>query len=75
MHKILPALPCLIELHINRSSLIERDVYEEPPTTVLFPQLKSLYMSGDNPRKLSFSEELARVAPNLASLRFYMGHF
>jgi hypothetical protein len=75
MHEILPALPCLIELHINRSSIIERDVYEEPPTTVLFPQLKSLYISGDNPRKLSFSEELARAAPNLASLRFSMSHF
>ena len=70
MHEILPALPSLKELHINRSSIITKDIYEEPPTTVLFPQLKSLYISGDNPRKLSFSEELARVAPNLASIRF-----
>jgi hypothetical protein len=81
MHEILPALPCLLELHINRSSIIsinstiERHIYEEPPTTVLFPQLKSLYISGDNPRKLSFSDELARAAPNLASLRFSMIHF
>jgi hypothetical protein len=73
MHKILPALPCLNELHINRSSIITSDIYEEPPT-VLFPQLKSLYVSGDNPRKLSFSDELARVSPNLASLRFSMSH-
>ena len=75
IHELLPPLPCLIELHINRSSIPERDVYEEPPTSVLFPQLMSLYISGDNPRKLSFSEELARVAPNLASLRFSMSHF
>jgi hypothetical protein len=77
MHEILPALPCLIELHINRSSITstKRHIYEEPPTTVLFPQLKSLYISGDNPRELSFSNELARIAPNLASLRFSMTHF
>ena len=75
MHEILPALPCLKELHINRSSIIRRYIYEEPPTTVLFPQLKSLYISGENPRKLSFSQELARVAPNLASLRFNLSHF
>ena len=75
VHELLPALPCLVELHINRSSLIERDIYEEPPTTVLFPQLKYLYISGDNPRKLSFSDELARVAPNLSFLRFAMCHF
>ena len=75
MHEILPALPCLKELHINRSSIIRRYIYEEPPTTVLFPQLNSLYISGENPRKLSFSQELARVAPNLASLRFNLSHF
>jgi hypothetical protein len=76
MHEILPVLPCLIELHINRSSLI-KDFYEDfdLPTTVLFPQLKFLYISGDNPRMLSFSDELARVAPNLAFLRFSMAHF
>jgi len=74
MHELLPALPCLVELHINRSSIIRRDIYDEPPTTVLFPRLKSLYLSGENPRKLSFSEELARVAPNLAFLRFSMSH-
>ena len=77
MHKILPVLlPCLKELHIGRSSIIMSEyIYEEPPTTVLFPQLKSLYISGDNPRKLSFSQELARVAPNLASLRFSVDLF
>ena len=75
IHKLLPKLPCLVELHINRSSIIKRDIYEEPPTTVLFPQLDSMYISGDNPRKLSFSDELARVAPNLANLRFSMSHF
>ena len=75
IHELLPALPCLVELHINRSSNFERDIFEEPPTTVLFPQLKYLYISGDNPRKLSFSGELARVAPNLSFLRFSMSHF
>ena len=75
MHELLPPLPCLVELHINRSSIIERHIYEEPPTTVIFPQLRSLYISGDNPRKLSFLDELARVAPNLASLRFSVSHF
>ena len=75
MHELLPPLPCLEELHINRSSILKRDIYEEPPTTVLFPELISLYISGDNPRKLSFSDELARVAPNLISFRFSMSHF
>ena len=75
MHEILPALPCLKELHINRSSIIWDDTYEEPPTTVLFPQLKSLYISGNNPRKQSFRDELARVAPKLASIRFSFSHF
>jgi hypothetical protein len=65
IHKLLPPLPCLVELHINRFSILMRNIYENPPTTVLFPQLLSLYISGDNPRKLSFSDELARVAPNL----------
>ena len=74
-HKLLPPLPCLKELHINRSSILNSDIYEEPPTTVLFPQLSALYISGDNPRKLSFSDEIARIAPNLASLRFSMSHF
>jgi hypothetical protein len=75
MHEILPVLPCLIELHINRSSLTGKDIYEEPPATVLFPRLKFLSISGDNPRKLSFGKELARVAPNLAFLRFSLSHF
>ena len=75
MHELLPPLPCLVELHINRSSILGRDIYEEPPTTVLFPGLLSLYISGDNPRKLSFSDDLARIAPNLVSLRFSIFHF
>ena len=75
VHELLPPLPCLVELHINRLSILTRDTYEEPPTTALFPQLLSLYISGDNPRKLSFSDELARIAPNLTSLRFSMSHF
>ena len=75
IHELLPPLPCLGELHIIRSSTFKRDVYEEPPTTVLFPQLSSLYISGDNPRKLSFSDEIARIAPNLTSLRFSMSYF
>jgi hypothetical protein len=75
VHELLPPLPCLVELHINRFSIFTRDAYEEPPTTALFPQLLSLYISGDNPRKLSFSDELARIAPNLTSLRFSMSHF
>ena len=75
MHELLPPLPFLEELHINRSSTLKRDIYEEPPTTVLFPKLISLYISGDNPRSLSFSDELARVAPNLISFRFSMSHF
>ena len=75
LHKLLPALPCLVELHINRSSILSTYIYEDPPTTALLPQLNSLYISGDNPRKLSFSDELARVAPNLDSLRFSMSHF
>ena len=74
IHKLLPPLPSLVELHINRSSILKRVIYEEPPTTVLFPQLLSLYISGENPRKLSFSDELARIAPNLASLRFSISH-
>ena len=85
IHELLPPLPYLVELHINRSSSLGEDIYEEdtdeeedidekPPTTVLFPQLLSLYIAGDNPRKLSFSGELARIAPNLASLRFSMCH-
>ena len=75
MHELLPPLPCLEELHINRSSILKRDIYEDPPTTVLFPELAFLYISGDNPRKLSFSDELARAAPNLISFRFSMSHF
>ena len=75
IHELLPPLPCLKELHINRSSTLERHIHEEPPTTVLFPELKFLYISGDNPRKLSLSEQLARVAPNLISFRFSMYHF
>ena len=75
IHELLPPLPCLVELHINRSFVIKRDIYEEPPTTVPFPRLSFLYISGDNPRKLSFSGELARIAPNLAFLRFSMSHF
>ena len=76
IHELLPPLPCLVELHINRSSTITtRHTYEEPPTTVLFPRLSSLYLSGDNPQKLSFADELARIAPNLSSLRFSMVHF
>ena len=75
IHELLPPLACLTELHINRSSLLKRDIYEEPPTTVLFPNLISLYISGDNPRKLSFGDELARVVPNLLSFRFSMSHF
>ena len=75
IHKLLPPLPCLVELHINRSSILKRDILENPPTTVLFPQLLSLYISGDNPRKLSFSGELARIAPNLVFLRFSRSHF
>ena len=77
IHELLPPLPCLVELHINRSSILglREDIYEEPPTTVLFPDLLSLYISGVNPRKLSFSDDLARIAPNLASLRFSMSHF
>ena len=75
MHEILPVLPCLIQLHINRSSVITREFHEEPPATVLFPRLKFLYISGDNPRKLSFGKEVARVAPNLAFLRFSLSHF
>jgi hypothetical protein len=75
IHKLLPPLPCLVELHINRSSIFKVYIYENPPTTALFPELLSLYISGDNPRKLSFSDDLARIAPNLASLRFSMSHF
>jgi len=75
IHELLPPLPHLVELHINRYSILKRDIYEEPPTTVIFPQLSSLYISGDNPRKLSFSDELARIAPNLCYLRFSMTHF
>ena len=75
MHEILPVLPCLIELHINRSSVLKKDIHEEPPATVLFPRLKFLYISGDNPRKLSFGKEVARIAPNLAFLRFSLPHF
>ena len=75
IHELLPPLPCLVELHINRSSILKRDIYEEPPTTVPFPRLSLLYISGDNPRKLSFSDELARIAPYLAFLRFSVSHF
>ena len=75
IHELLPPLPCLVELHLNRTSILKRDVYEEPPTTVLFPELMFIYISGDNPRKLSSSDELARVATNLSSLRFSMSHF
>ena len=74
MHEILPVLPCLIE-RINRSSIIERDIYEEPLATVLIPRLKFLYISGDNPRNLSFGKKVTRVAPNLAFLRFSLSHF
>jgi len=71
----LPPLPCLLELYINRCSTLRRyRVYAEPPTTVMFPELHSLYISGENPRKLSFSDELARIAPNLSSLRLSMSH-
>jgi hypothetical protein len=74
MHELLPPLPCLRELHIDRYS-DSKVISEEPPTTVLFPQLLSLYISGDNPRKHSLHDELARIAPNLTSLRCSMSHF
>jgi len=35
----------------------------------------SLYISGHNPRRLSFGKDLARIAPNLVYLRFSMSHF
>ena len=75
MHQLLPPLPCLVELHINRSSILKTNFCEDPPTTAIFPKLLSLYISGDNPRKLSFGDELARLAPNLAYLRFSLSHF
>lgn len=67
IHELLPPLPGLVELHINRSSILKRDIYEEPPTTVLFLELMSISVSGDNPRKLSCRDELARVL-----LRIYL---
>lgn len=72
IHELLPPLPHLEELHIyHSSSFVERHFYEEPPTAILFPQPLYLYISlaGDNPRKLSFSDELAKVAPNLTIFR------
>ena len=75
MHQLLPPLPCLVELHINRSSILKTKFCEDPPTTAIFPKLLSLYISGDNPRKLSFGDELARLAPNLAYLLFSVSHF
>ena len=76
VHQLLPPLPRLVELHINRSSILKGYYnYENPPTTTLFPELSSLYISGDNPRRLSFSDDLARIAPNLAYLRFSVSHF
>ena len=77
IQQLLPPLPCLVELHINRSStgIHNEYIYENPPTTTLFPNLLFLYISGDNPRKLSFNDELAKIAPNLAFLRFPLSHF
>ena len=75
IHQLLLPLPCLIELHINCSSIRGRYNYENLPTTTLFPGLLSLYISGLNPRRLSFGDELARIAPNLAYLRCSMSHF
>ena len=49
IHQLLLPLPCLIELHINRSSIRGRYNYENPPLTALFPGLLSLYISCLNP--------------------------
>ena len=68
-------MPWLEELHINHSSVLERKILQEPLTTVLFPQLLHLYISGQNPGNLSFNDELARVALNLTHLRFSVSHF
>ena len=77
IHQLLPPLPCLVELHINRSStdIHNGNILENPPTTTLFPKLMSLYISSDNPRRLSFGDELAKIAPNLVFLRFPLSHF
>ena len=73
IHELLPPLPRLVELHISRSSILKGYYnHENPPTTTLFPELLSLYISGGHPRKLSSSSDLTRIAPNLASLRFSM---
>ena len=53
-------LPCLVKLHINRSSttsISTRYAYEKLPTAVLFPRLSSLYISGDNPPKLTSADD------------------
>ena len=73
LHELFPPLPCLVKLHMNRSCVLMRGVYKKP-TTILFPQLSSLYIPGDKPRRLSFSDELAIISPNLASLRSPMSH-
>ena len=77
IHQILPPLPRLVELHIDRSSIFEGEYYHcvNPPTTTLLPELLSLYISGQNPRRTSFGDDLARIAPNLTSLRFSLSHF
>ena len=77
IHQLLPPLPCLVELHINSSStdIHNGNILENPPTTTLFPKLLSLYISSDNPRRLSFGDELAKIAPNLVFLRFPLSHF
>ena len=77
IHQLLPPLPRLVELHIDRSSIFEGEYYHcvNPPTTTLLPELLSLYISGQNPRRTSFGDDLARIAPNLTSLRFSLSHF
>ena len=74
IHELLPPLPCLVELHINRSFICHEYNYENPPTTTLFPGLLSLYISGHILAGLTFGDELARIAPNLA-FRFSVDNF
>jgi hypothetical protein len=69
IHKILPPLPFLDELHLFRCSIVEVTNYDDSSTTVLFPRLRLFFMSGDrHHRTLSCNKSI--ITPNITHFRF-----
>ena len=68
IHKILPPLPFLDELHLFLCSIVEA-TDDHPSTTVLFLRLRLFFKSGDRHHR-SLSCNIAVIAPNLTHFRF-----